>query len=88
MSGCSHLDQIRGHGASPPIPPAARSAWRSAAVGAPTHVHDLRENRVLRLFAEPPREPARSEASPDHPSAERGEDWSWCYVDEVAFIVR
>jgi hypothetical protein len=21
-------------------------------------------------------------------SAERGEDWSWCYVDEVAFVVR
>ena len=20
-------------------------------------------------------------------SAERGEDWSWCYVDEVAFVV-
>jgi hypothetical protein len=27
----------------------------------------------------------------DHPvarSAEPGEDWSWCYVDEVAFVVR
>lgn len=21
-------------------------------------------------------------------SAEPGEDWSWCYVDEVAFVVR
>jgi Zn-finger in ubiquitin-hydrolases and other protein len=20
-------------------------------------------------------------------SAERGEDWSWCYVDEVAFVI-
>jgi Zn-finger in ubiquitin-hydrolases and other protein len=27
----------------------------------------------------------------DHPiarSAEPGEDWSWCYVDNVAFVVR
>jgi uncharacterized UBP type Zn finger protein len=26
----------------------------------------------------------------EHPvvrSAERGEDWSWCYVDELAFVV-
>jgi uncharacterized UBP type Zn finger protein len=21
-------------------------------------------------------------------SAERGEEWSWCYVDELAFVVR
>ncbi len=29
--------------------------------------------------------------SSDHPivrSAQPGEDWSWCYVDEVAFVVR
>ena len=28
--------------------------------------------------------------SADHPifrSAERGEDWSWCVIDEVAFVV-
>ena len=30
-------------------------------------------------------------ASPGHAivrSAEPGEEWSWCYVDEVAFIAR
>ena len=29
-------------------------------------------------------------ANPDHPlirSYEPGEDWNWCYVDEVAFLV-
>ena len=25
---------------------------------------------------------------PSARSAEPGEDWSWCYVDEVAFVVR
>jgi hypothetical protein len=31
---------------------------------------------------------ARDAAHPIARSAERGEDWSWCYVDEVAFVVR
>jgi uncharacterized UBP type Zn finger protein len=31
---------------------------------------------------------AREDAHPIIRSAEPGEDWSWCYVDEVAFIVR
>jgi hypothetical protein len=29
-------------------------------------------------------------SSNDHPiarSAEPGEDWSWCFVDEIAFVV-
>jgi hypothetical protein len=31
---------------------------------------------------------ARTDGHPIARSAEPGEDWSWCYVDEVAFIVR
>jgi hypothetical protein len=31
---------------------------------------------------------AQEEAHPVARSAEPGEDWSWCYVDEVAFVVR
>jgi len=30
---------------------------------------------------------AAAEAHPIARSAEPGEDWSWCFVDEVAFIV-
>ncbi len=30
---------------------------------------------------------ARSSAHPIARSAEPGEDWSWCYVDNVAFVV-
>jgi hypothetical protein len=30
---------------------------------------------------------ARDEEHPIVRSAERGENWSWCYVDEVAFVV-
>ena len=31
---------------------------------------------------------ARSSGHPIARSAEPGEDWSWCYVDEVAFVVK
>jgi uncharacterized UBP type Zn finger protein len=30
---------------------------------------------------------AHEEGHPVARSAERGEDWSWCFVDEVAFVV-
>ena len=30
---------------------------------------------------------AREVSHPIIKSAEPGEDWSWCYVDEVAFVV-
>jgi hypothetical protein len=38
----------------------------------------------------PNRHASKHAAEIDHPiarSAEDGEDWSWCYVDEVAFVV-
>ena len=38
----------------------------------------------------PNRHASRHAREAGHPivrSAERGEDWSWCYVDEVAFFV-
>jgi hypothetical protein len=37
----------------------------------------------------PNRHASRHAAVDDHPiarSAEQDEDWSWCYVDEVAFV--
>lgn len=30
---------------------------------------------------------AKADAHPIVRSAERGEDWCWCYVDELAFVV-
>jgi hypothetical protein len=38
----------------------------------------------------PNRHARRHARTDDHPiarSAEPGEDWSWCFVDEVAFVV-
>jgi hypothetical protein len=39
----------------------------------------------------PNRHASRHAAAAGHPiarSAEPGEEWSWCYVDEVAFVLR
>jgi uncharacterized UBP type Zn finger protein len=39
----------------------------------------------------PNRHASKHALADDHPiarSAEPGEDWSWCYVDEVAFVVK
>ena len=49
----------------------------------------VRPRRLLRRLAEPPRD-ARTTAATDHPlirSLEPGEDWSWCFVDEVAMRI-
>ena len=57
-------------------------------VGAPAHVHGLREDRLLRLLAEPARNtPRRRVGHPIIRSAEPGEDWSWCYLDNLAFVL-
>ena len=58
------------------------------AVGASADLPDLRQGRLLRLVAEPARQRARRESG--HPiisSMEPGEDWSYCFEDDVAFVV-
>ena len=60
------------------------------AVGAPAHVPDLRPDRLLRQLARTATRP-RTTRQTGHPiirSAEPGEDWSWCYEDELMFRLR
>jgi hypothetical protein len=58
-------------------------------MGASPHVPVLRAHRLMRQLAEPARQQARRrERPPDHPFRRARRDWSWCYVDEVAFVVR
>src|SRR5262249_10748337 len=55
---------------------------------APAHVHELRKDRLLRLRHKGTnRSRARVQTS-HYPLAEPGENWSWCYLDEVAFVLR
>jgi hypothetical protein len=51
-------------------------------------VSDLRQDRLLRLLADLHASlHAHEVAHPIARSVEPGEDWSWCYVDEVMFVV-
>jgi hypothetical protein len=55
-------------------------------VGAPADVHDLRARRVLRQLAESTCHQALPVGgAPLIQSFEPGEDWWWCFVDELAF---
>jgi hypothetical protein len=54
-------------------------------MGPPPNLPGLRCDVVLRFFAEPAREQARTRSS-GHPvisSAEPGERWLYCYPDDV-----
>ena len=88
MPECSHLDTI----AVTELPEAVDGCEDCLAdrrpVAAPAHLPGVRSRRLLRRLAEPPRH-RHAEAS-GHPiirSLEPGEDWSWCFVDEVAMRI-
>jgi hypothetical protein len=87
MTTCTHLDHVR----SPSCPrpsTAARTACDRRRVAAPAHLPGVRPRRLLRRLAQPPRHRAR--ARHEHPiirSLEPGEDWSWCFVDEVGMRI-
>ena len=84
---CSHLDQIEVTALPDKIDGCEECLKIGSGWVAPAHVHDLRQDRLLRLIAEQARDRTCSSES-GHPiirSAEPGEDWSWCYIDEVAF---
>jgi uncharacterized UBP type Zn finger protein len=88
MATCSHLDQVR----ITTLPEPIAGCEDCLSIGS-TWVHlrmcmtcgkvgccDSSLNRHASGHA-------RDAAHPIARSAERGEDWSWCYVDEVAFVV-
>jgi hypothetical protein len=85
---CSHIDSI----ALTELPPRIAGCEDCLAIGG-TWVH-LRMcqtcGRIGCCDSSPHRHAAAHAHNAGHPiarSAEPGEDWSWCYVDEVAFVV-
>ena len=88
MSVCSHLDQMRVTALPVSIAGCEEclkigSAWvhlRMCMTCGKVGCCDSSPNRHASRHA-------RSEAHPIARSAEPGEDWSWCFVDEVAFVV-
>jgi hypothetical protein len=88
MTTCTHLDQVL---VGPE--PSVRGCEDCLAIGG-TWVH----LRVCRTCARvgccdssPNRHASRHAREHEHPivtSAEPGEDWSYCFVDDVAFVLR
>ncbi len=88
MNECTHLEQIQ-----VPRPDSVEGCEDCLAIGA-TWVH-LRVCRscghVGCCDSSPNRHATKHAGESDHPivsSVEPGEEWSYCYVDELAFVVR
>ena len=82
-----HLDQIELLELPDPIDGCAE-CLPSGSQGFTCALPELRPDRLLRQLAQSARVARRAPSG--HAvarSAEPGEDWSWCYVDEVAFAV-
>ena len=88
MSRCTHLDEVKFLAPDGPV----EGCEDCLAIGG-TWVH-LRMCQSCGLIAccdsSPHRHASAHARSSGHPiarSAEPGESWSWCYVDDVAFVV-
>jgi ubiquitin-hydrolase Zn-finger-containing protein len=88
LAACSHLDQIEVLELPDPI-----AGCEECLKTGDRWVH-LRMcqicGKILCCDSSPNRHASKHAREDGHPiarSAERGEDWSWCYVDEVAFVV-
>ena len=86
---CTHLDSIE----LTELPATIEGCEDCLAIGG-TWVH-LRMCQTCGHIgccdSSPNRHASKHASASGHPiirSAEPGEDWSWCYVDEVAFVVR
>ena len=88
MLACSHLEQIR----LTTLPASIAGCEECLATGG--HWVHLRMcmtcGQIGCCDSSPNRHASRHALQADHPiarSAEPGEDWSWCYLDEVAFVI-
>ena len=88
MAVCSHLDRIR----VTALPASIAGCEECLAIGSDwVHLRMcLTCGQIGCCDSSPNRHASRHALEADHPiarSAEPGEDWSWCYLDEVAFVI-
>ncbi len=80
--GCTHLDTIRN--VKPKTNGCEECSEDRLNVGAPARVPQVRHRRLLRLVAAQARDRALPwDETPDRSLAGPGEDWKFCYVDNV-----
>jgi uncharacterized UBP type Zn finger protein len=88
MATCNHLDQVR----VTELPAEIAGCEECLATGGSWMHLRMCETcgKIGCCDSSPNRHASRHAAEADHPivrSAEPGEDWSWCYVDQVTFII-
>ena len=88
MATCSHLDQVKVE-----APGEVAGCEECLATGSEwVHLRACRTcGHVGCCDSSPNRHASKHAAATDHPiitSAQPNEDWSYCFVDEVAFILR
>jgi uncharacterized UBP type Zn finger protein len=88
MATCTHLDQIT---VTEPLAPVGGCEECLKIGGQWVHLRMCEScGKVGCCDDSPNRHASRHYAEVGHPiirSLEPGEDWSWCYLDEVAFVV-
>ena len=87
MPACTHLDQV-----TAPLPDHVAGCAACLAIGGSwVHLRVCRSCGLVSCCDSSPNQHASHHArSSGHPiitSAEPGEDWSYCYVDDVAFLL-
>ena len=89
MAVCTHLDQIKLSGPAGPVEGCEEclksgSGW--------VHLRMCETcGKIGCCDSSPNRHASRHARADGHPvarSVEPGEDWSWCYLDQVAFVLR
>lgn len=87
MADCTHLDQITA--GMPDEVPGCEECLKTG--GQWVHLRACRSCGLIGCCDSSPNQHAsKHAASSGHPivsSLEPGEDWSWCYVDEIAFVI-
>jgi uncharacterized UBP type Zn finger protein len=88
MRACGHLEQIR----VTDLPAAIAGCEECLRTGSLwRHLRMCMTcGQIGCCDSSPNRHASRHAAEAEHPiarSAQPGEDWSWCYVDEVGFVV-
>ncbi len=86
MAICTHLDQVRD------VEPRTQGCGECLKIGGRwVHLRLCRTcGEVGCCDSSPNRHASKHAAAVGHPivsSLEPGEDWSWCYVDEVGFVI-
>lgn len=88
MAVCNHLDQITV--ALPDVVPGCEDCLKMG--GSWVHLRACRScGHVGCCDSSPNHHASKHATATEHPvmsSLEPGEDWTWCFVDEVAFVVR